>query len=619
MNATPSYSAACDSAEALLYQQDTGQAIELAHQACARHPEFPRAYLIISECLARRNDWLSALETAEIAWLLDEGESQPHNHIDHLLAKLRQPGQATEVVRPLPELSVFAFYSKACKRFLRLKLLDAAGRAVSLARGEQSDTLLQSAAINIDAGLCNWAGFAEHLQAYVDYGQNRASALPVSPLMGLHLTDDRLLHLSIAQRFVDDYSGHRAVLTRRMRALGKLNRRTRVGYLSADFHAHATSRLMVGMLEHHNRQAWEVFGLSYGRDDGSTMRIRVQAAFEHFIDLHGKPVAENVNTIRSLGLDILVDVKGYTSDFEAAYSLARPAPVVVNYLAYPGTMGSSAYDYILGDRLVTPFEHQEAYSECIVQLPDCYQCNDAARPLPPPMATRAEEGLPAEGVVLAAFNNVRKLTPSMFKDWMRILALVPTAVIWLVCQEATARRNLQAAAQQHGIDPARLVFADSAPQEQHLARHHLADFFIDTFPCNAHTTASDALWMGLPVLTLQGEGFAARVAASLLTAVGLEELISHTSADYVQLAVQLAHSPDRIARYRAHLNQHRGETPLFDAKRYARNIEQAFGFMVDRSRKGKAAHPFEVRDISRGGGIRLAGSPTFKSVAGSAR
>lgn len=619
MNDTLSYAAACDSAEALLHQQDTSQAIELAHQACARHPELSRAYLIISECLARRNDWLSALETAEIAWLLDEGESQPHNHIGHLLAQMRRPGLAADVVRPLPELSAFAFYSKACKRFLRLKLLDAAGRAVSLAQGEQSDTLLQSAAINIDASLCNWTRFAEHLQAYVDYGQNRSSALPVSPLMGLHLTDDRHLHLSIAQRFVDDPSGHRAVLTRKMRALGKLNRRPRVGYLSADFHEHATSRLMVGMLEHHNRQAWEVFGLSYGRNDGSAMRTRVQAAFENFIDLHGKPVEANVNTIRSLGLDILVDVKGYTSDFEAAYSMERPAPVVVNYLAYPGTMGSSAYDYILGDKLVTPFEHQDAYSECIVQLPDSYQCNDAARPLLPPMATRAEEGLPVQAVVLAAFNNIKKLTPSVFGDWMSILAQVPTAVIWLVCPEATARRNLQSAAHEHGVDPARLVFADSVPQEQHLERHHLADLFLDTFPYNAHTTASDALWMGLPVLTLQGEGFATRVAASLLTAVGLEELIVHTPADYVQLAVQLAHSPDRIARYRALLNQRRDVSPLFDPKRYARNLEQAFGFMVDRSRKGKAAHPFEVRDVSHGGGIRLAGSPTFKSVPGPAR
>ena len=502
---------------------------------------------------------------------------------------------------------------------MRLKLLDAAGRAVSLAQGEQSDTLLQSAAINIDAGLCNWTGFTEHLQAYVDYGQNRSSALPVSPLMGLHLTDDRRLHLSIAQRFVDDPSGHRAVLTRKMRALGKLNRRPRVGYLSADFHAHATSRLMVGMLEKHSREAWEVFGLSYGRNDGSALRTRVQAAFEHFIDLHGKPVQANVNTIRSLGLDILVDVKGYTSDFEAAYSLGRPAPVVVNYLAYPGTMGSSAYDYILGDKRVTPFEHQDAYSECIVQLPDSFQCNDPGRPLPPPITTRAEEGLPAQAVVLAAFNNIKKLTPSVFADWMRILAQVPTAVIWLVCQEVTAQRNLQAAAQQHGIDPTRLIFAGSAPQEQHLARHHLADFFLDTFPYNAHTTASDALWMGLPVLTLQGHSFASRVAASLLTAVGLEELIVHTPADYVQLAVQLALSPDRIARYRTHLNQQRGTSPLFDANRYARNIEQALGFMLDRSRKGKAAHPFEVRDMSQGGGIRLVGSPTFKSVGGTAR
>lgn len=613
-----SYDAACDAAETFLQASDVQQAIELAHQACARHPELPRAYLIISDCLARRKDWLSSLETAEIAWLLCEDELQPDEHIRFLLAQIRQQEPVGGVARPLPELSAFAFYSKACKRFLRLKLMDAAGRAVSLAQGEHSDALLQSAAINIDAALCNWDRFAAHVQSYVDFGQGRADALPVSPLMGLCLTDDRQLHLQIAQRFIEDSAGHRAVLARKLRPLGKLNRRPRVGYLSADFHAHATSRLMVGMLEQHNRDAWDVVGISYGRSDGSAMRARMEAAFGHFVDLQGKPVQANLHTIKSLGLDILVDVKGYTSEFEAAYSLARPSPVVVNYLAYPGSMGSSAYDYIIGDRTVTPFSHQDAYSECIVQLPDSYQCNDFARAVPSQQMTRSDVGLSDAHVVLAAFNNVKKITPEQFGTWMQILGQVPQAVIWFVCEETTARRNLRSSAQKLGIDPDRLVFSDGAPLEQHMARHHLADLFLDTFPYNAHTTASDALWMGLPVVTLQGESFASRVAASLLTALGLIELISHTQSEYIQVAVQLARSPDRLQHYRAHLNQHRSATPLFDSNRYARNLEQAFGPMVERSRKGKAPHSFEVRDASQGGGVRLAGSPTFKfaSTAG---
>lgn len=619
MTDTMSYDAVCDSAEVLLQRLDTEQAIALAHQACARHPELPRAYLIISQCLAQRNDLLSALETAEMAWLLVDDETEPQKCVRHLLTKLRQSTLMGAIVRPLAELSAFGFYSKVCKRFLRLKLFDAAGRAVELAQGEKSDTLLQSAAINIDSSLCNWDRFEQHRQSYIDFGTLCADALPVSPLMGLYLSDDRYLHLNVAKRFVDDHAGHRAVLIRKMRVLGKLNRRPRVGYLSADFHSHATSRLLVGVLEQHNRRAWEIIGLSYGRNDGSDMRLRVEASFERFIDFHGKPVEANLHAIRSLDLDILIDVKGFTSEFEAAYTLARPAPVIVNYLAYPGTMGSSAYDYILGDKVVTPFEHQDAYSECIVQLPDSYQCNDATRSVALPLLTRAEVGLPESSVVIAAFNNVKKITPSIFGAWMQILAQVPTAVIWLVCRETTARHNLRKSARQHGIDPERLVFTSDAPLEQHMSRHHLADFFLDTYPYNAHTTASDALWMGLPVVTLRGESFASRVAASLLTSVGLTELIATTQSEYIQLAVRLAHAPECLAHYRTYLSKTRTLSPLFDSKRYARNLEQAFSFMVDRSRKGKAAHPFEVRDLSLGGGVRLAGSPTFKSVVGAVR
>lgn len=608
------YEALCNVAEEHSHASRLTDALKLAHQACSMEPGQARAYLIISDCLTRQGDWISALETLEIAHLLNADLAGAYALTTKLLAEIRASNPTEQITRPIPELSAFSFYSKAAKRFLRLQLLEPAGRALALAAGEQTDALLVSAAVNIDASLANWSRYEEHHRAYVAFADPARVAPVVSPLMGLCLSDDRALHLRVAQRFMGESGGHSAVLQRKLRPIGKLNRRPRVGYLSADFHSHATARLMVGMLEHHDRSAWEVFGLSYGRNDGSQLRERTEAAFEHFVEMHGQPAEANLRTIRELGLDILVDAKGLTSGFEASYTVARPAPVVVNYLAYPGTMGSTAYDYILGDPVVTPFEHQSAYVECIAQLPHTYQPNDPGRAIPAPRHTRASCGLPPDAVVFAAFNNVKKVTPHVFAAWMRVLTHVPDAVIWWVCKEEQARQNLRLAAHQHGIDASRMVFADSASQEDHMARYHLVDIFLDTFPYNSHTTASDALWMGVPLVTLQGESFPSRVAASVLTAAGLPELITHTLGDYETMLFQLARDAAKRRVCKDHLLATRSSSSLFDAPRYVQNLEQAFAFMVERSRKGKPPHPFEVRDRASGGGIRLAGGAGFKPV-----
>ncbi len=618
MNKTD-YKSLCDTAEQQLTRGEIDSAIQTAHQACSSTPDQGRAYRIIASALIAKQDWLSALETYELSWLLDPHDADANHGVMKVLGHLRNTTDVKDVNRPLPELSTFGYYSKACRRFLRIKLLGAATRAGELGEGESSDVLLQNVMMNIDAARCKWANFQERTQYFSDYVTSQKYLPPTSPWLSLCLQDDPVLHLGVAQKFLNDHAGHQAVITRKLRHLGKLTRRPRIGYLSADFHDHATSRLIAGMLEAHDQKAWDIVGLSYGPDDGSTMRTRMQSAFETFVDLRGKSVESNTQKIRALDLDILVDTKGLTMEFEPAYSISRPAPVLVNFLAYPGSMGSTAYDYIVGDRVVTPFEHQPYFTECIVQMPHAFQPNDpnrVAAELPP---NRTQAGLPQNAFVLAAFNQTKKITPAQFQTWMRILHNLPEAVLWLYSTDNIAEQNLRTSALQAGIAADRLVFAPPLPLDQHLARHQLADLFLDTFPCNAHTTASDALWMGLPMVTQQGKSFASRVAASLLQAMGLPQLITNTPTEYEQLVTKLASEPKQLEAYRSHLIEQRTKSSLFNAHAYAANIEQAYALMIERSRKGKPAHAFEVRDIAQGGGVRLAGGSAFKPVQSYAR
>lgn len=353
-------------------------------------------------------------------------------------------------------------------------------------------------------------------------------------------------------------------------------RRMRIGYLSSDLYNHATAFLAVELFERHDRARFEVFAYSYGPDDGSPMRARVVAAFDHFVEVGALTNAEAAQRIRADGIDILVDLKGYTQGARTEILALRPAPVQVNYLGYPGTMGAPFIDYIIGDRVVTPLDAQPFYDERIVQLPGAYQPNDGRRAIAPDVPSRAGCGLPDTGFVFCCFNNTYKITPSIFDIWMRLLEAVPDSVLWLFEANAAARDNLHYEAGGYGIDPARIIFAPKRELADHLARHRHADLFLDTRPYNAHTTASDALWAGVPVVTCPGESFASRVAASLLTAVGLPELVTGSLDEYEALALALAQDPARLAALKAKLAAARATAPLFDAAAYATGIEAAY-------------------------------------------
>ena len=371
----------------------------------------------------------------------------------------------------------------------------------------------------------------------------------------------------------------------------------RIGYLSSDFHTHATAFLAAGLFEQHDRRRFEVFGYSMGPDDKSPMRTRMTGAFDRFVDAAGWGPQRLADAIRRDGIDILVDLKGHTEGAPPAALALRPAPIQVHYLGYPGTVGGGLVDYLIGDDVVTPITHAADYAETLVLLPDSYQVNDRKRPIAEP-PSRSVLQLPANAVVFCCFNNTYKLNPEVFDAWARILSAVHDSVLWLLARHENdpAIANLRAQMQGRGIDPARVVFAWSRPNAEYLGLYRHADLFLDTWPYNAHTTASDALWSGCPLLTLRGDTFAGRVAASLLSAVGLLELIADDVASYEEKAIALARNSAERRRLRDYLSGPGRESTLFDTARTTKALETAYLQMADQYRR-RVREPFRVRPI----------------------
>ena len=369
--------------------------------------------------------------------------------------------------------------------------------------------------------------------------------------------------------------------------------RIRLGYLSADFHQHATAQLMAELFERHDRDRFEVSAYSYGPDDGSPMRTRVARAFDRFVDIRAMSHSEAARLIHADKVDILVDLKGYTHRARPAISAYRPAPVQVSYLGYPATMGADFIDYIIVDPVVVPTSDQTFFSERLVHLPDSYQVN-GTRDMAPARSVRADFGLPSEGLVLCSFNNSYKISPAVFDVWMRLLRATRGSVLWLLGTNELVEHNLRSEAARRGVEGERLIFAPVVPLAEHLARHRHADLFLDTLPCNAHTTASDALWAGLPVLTCSGNTFAGRVAGSLLRAIGMPELITGSLEEYERTALDLAREPRRLVALRQKLERDRYSSALFDFPKLTRNIEAAYARMWQTWLSRKAPEPFSI-------------------------
>jgi predicted O-linked N-acetylglucosamine transferase (SPINDLY family) len=370
--------------------------------------------------------------------------------------------------------------------------------------------------------------------------------------------------------------------------------RIRVAYLSADFRQHPVAMCMAGVFERHDKSLFEMTAISCGPNDDSEIRQRVQASFERFIDTQTYSDEQIANLVKELEIDILVDLMGYTTDSRTGVLARRAAPIQVNYFGYSGTMGVDYIDYLIGDQTIIPNNQRQFYSENIVYLPHSFLPPDHKRRISDKSFPRPDAGLPEKGFVFCCFNNHYKITPGVFDSWMRILSKVEGSVLWLLETNPTAESNLRKEATARHVNPERLVFAGHMPPADHLARHHLADLFLDTLPYNAHTTASEALWTGLPVLTLSGETFAGRVAASLLTAIQMPDLITTTAQDYERLAIDLATNPEQLKALKRRLAENRHSTPLFDTASFTRHIEKAYTTMHRRHLDGLARDDIAV-------------------------
>jgi protein O-GlcNAc transferase len=426
--------------------------------------------------------------------------------------------------------------------------------------------------------ICDWSkseGLLEFTKKQVMLGKKF-----IQPFQLLALVDDALLHKKCSEIYVSDYSTSSSLdsIPRRL-DYSKI----RIGYFSADFKNHPVAFLAAQLFESHDKSKFETyaFSLTEANDD---MRSRLVKAFDYFINVETQSDIQIAQLARSLNIDIAVDLTGFTKDSRTGIFSCRVAPIQANYLGYPGTMGADFIDYIIADKILISPELESYYSEKIVYLPNSYQVNDRKREISDKKFTRQELGLPKNGFVFCCFNNNYKILPVTFASWMRILNAVEDSVLWLFQDNSWAVENLKNEAIKEGIAVNRLVFAGFLPPTEHLARQSQADLFLDTFPYNAHTTASDALWVGLPVLTLIGRSFASRVAASLLSAIGLPELITNSQEEYEALAIELAVNSNKLADIKLKLANNRLNAPLFDTPLFTKNLEAAFIEMYERYR-----------------------------------
>jgi predicted O-linked N-acetylglucosamine transferase (SPINDLY family) len=417
--------------------------------------------------------------------------------------------------------------------------------------------------------ICDWSSLEDEWRTVCE--DIERSKKTIAPFMVIPISNSADLQRRVAELWVKDKHPTQPMPV--FKSKYQEDQKIRVGYFSADFHEHATMYLMAQLFELHDRSKFEIIGFSFGPDKQDGMRQRAVAAFDQFYDVRSKTEKEIAEFSRDLGVDIAIDLKGFTLDARTGIFAYRAAPIQINYLGYPGTMGAEFVDYIIADRIIIPEHLRGKYSEKVLYLPDCYQVNDQKRQISKTQYSRESLGLPDAGFIYCSFNANYKITPNVFDSWMNILHHVDGSVLWLLEDNAKAASNLKNEAQNRGIDPRRIVFAQQAPLSEHLARQQVADLFLDAWPCNAHTTTSDALWAGLPVLTFPGESFASRVAASLITAIGLPEMIMSSTEEYENTAIYYGQNSKELLNLRKRLAANRLSSSLFDSKRFTANIE----------------------------------------------
>ena len=569
---------------------------ECARKALAGAPRHTRAHVLLGRALAALGQQEEALISFGRAIAFEPDLAQTHGHRADVLSELGRNEEAVESydrALALAPDAVEDWVSRGAALIALYRYEEAIAsfdRALTLKPDFQN--LAHPPRLLSKLRLCDWSNLdAEIASLLTLIRQQKVLSVPFAALV---IPATAAEQLQCARRYVQDQPTFPPLWRGEIYS----HDRIRVAYLSADFREHATAYLTAGLFEEHDRSRFEIAAVSLGQNDHSSTRLRLEAAFEHFIDVQGNSDQNIAELIRRLEIDIVVDLMGLSRNNRLNVLARRPAPIILNYLGYPGTLGADYVDYIFADSTVVPEDQDMFYTEKVVRLPGTYQINDNKRHIAPRTPTRHECGLPERGFVFCCFNNMQKLNPEIFAIWMRLLRVKEDSVLWLLQENQTASENLRAWAQQRGVSPHRLIFASKTGLANHLARERLADLFLDTLPCNAHTTASDALWAGLPVLTCLGSTFAGRVAGSLLRAIGLDELITQSLAEYEALALKLAQEPGLLTSIKDKLARNRDTSLVFDTKRATRHIESAYLTMVDLLRRGDSPRCFAVDPVS---------------------
>lgn len=574
----------------LLGQGELEQAIACFQRFIALSPDNAEGYLNLGKAFYQQNSLSQAIENFRAALKSDPDHPEANYSLGGVFANQGKFDQALPYFRRFTELAPDNAdgYANLGKSFFYLHQLRPAienfQKGLSI---RPDDPATESLLFLSQFTACEWSAYTETCQELSH--RIKQGALDWAPFWALDTSFSAAEQKLCAENFAKRFPMQTPLWT------GECYQhdRIRIAYVSGDFGNHPVCFLMAGVFEQHDRERFELFAISLKTKDDD-YGLRAKNAFDHFIDVSEQSEREIATLIRSLEIDIVIDLMGWTSGHKLGAFAYRPAPVHVSYLGYPGTIGSIFMDYILADSYVIPPESQTFYTEKVVYLPDCFQANDDKRKISPHRPARSEVGLPESGFVFCSFSHSHKFSPDFFDIWMRLLKAVPDSVLWLLSEYEEVKNNLSNEAKKHGIDSERLIFAEGMPYTQHLSRFQLADLFLDTLPFNAGATASDALWSGVPVLTCSGEAFASRMAGSLLHAVGLPELIAGDLEKYEALALKLASGPKQLTEIKARLMNGKHDSPLFNTRRFTRHLESAYSMMWERHQRGEVPASFKV-------------------------
>ena len=580
-------------AHARLKLEDLPGGAAAASRAVALDPACELGLTIAAQCLARagrHQDLVALFRSVDMQTIGDAGLHLQLGQALYRLGRMEESVQALLGVLKRNPRCAEAF-AQLGNVFQLLKLPEEARESFrnALALGA-APVEMMSAVLFTSLEASRWETFEQDLERLNELvAQKRGQPVP---FYSLAFAWTRQQQLAASQAHADRI--FQGIIPLASGAARPPDAKVRIGYVSSDFHEHATAHLIAQMLELHDRNRFSIHAYSYGIDDASAMRRRIHAAIgENFVEANQMSDRALADRIRGDAIDILIDLKGYTLYARNGVFAYRAAPIQVNFLGFPGSLGSAHYDYLVGDPIVTPLEHADGFIEKIAQMPNSYQPNDSLRPIAG-RADRPRWQLPAEAFVFCCFNANYKVTAPVFDRWCSLLRQIDDAVLWLLETNPQARKNLLARAQRQGVQASRIFWAPRLEPAEHLARICAGDLFLDTLPVNAHTTASDALWAGIPVLTVLGESFVSRVAASLLTAAGLPELVARDLQEYEQIALDLARNRSALRKLRERLAGNRTACPLFDSVRYTRDFEELMIRMIDRLDAGLAPEHLPV-------------------------